>query len=94
MNKPKVHILQIQKKLDDIMKPWRQLDDIMKPLRQVEKYLHRFRVVSSPSDDPVEKQIHATFGPLQTELACLIRIEGKLDRIIELLDEANHHTKI
>ena len=69
------------------MKPWRQLDDIMKPLRQVEKYLHRFRVVSSPSDNSVEKQIHATFGHLQTELACLIRIEGKLDRIIELLEE-------
>ena len=36
MNKPKVHMLQIQKKLDDIMKPWRQLDDIMKPWRQLD----------------------------------------------------------
>ena len=74
MNKPNVHILQIQK----------NLDDIMKPLRQVEKYLARVSMLSLPS---VEKQNHATFDHLQTELACQIRIEGKLDRIIELLEE-------
>ena len=77
MNKRKVPILQIQKKLDDIMKP----------LRQVEKYLARFSMLSLPSDNSVAKQNHATFDHLQTELACQIRIEGKLDRIIELLEE-------
>ena len=80
MNKTKVNILQqVQKQLDVAMKP---LDVVMKLQRKVEKYFDRY-----------EKQTHTPFDPIQTDFEFRNRIEAKLDRIIELLKDANRQLK-
>ena len=80
MNKTKVNILQqVQKQLDVAMKP---LDVVMKLQRKVEKYFDRY-----------EKQSHTPFDPIQTDFEFRNRIEAKLDRIIELLEDANRQLK-
>ena len=89
MNKTKVNILQrVQKQLDVAMKP---LDVVMKLQRQVEKYFARFSVM--PSGNPDEKQTHTPFDPIQSDFEFRNRIEAKLDRIIELLEDANRQAK-
>ena len=80
MNKTKVNILQrVQKQLDVAMKP---LDVVMKLQRKVQKYFDRY-----------EKQTHTPFDPIQTDFEFRNRIEAKLDRIIELLEDANRQAK-
>ena len=80
MNKTKVNILQrVQKQLDVAMNP---LDVVMKLQRKVEKYFARY-----------EKQTHTPFDPIQTDFEFRNRIEAKLDRIIELLEDANRQLK-
>ena len=80
MNKTKVNILQqVQKQLDVAMKP---LDVVMKLQRKVQKYFDRY-----------EKQTHTPFDPIQTDFEFRNRIEAKLDRIIELLEDANRQLK-
>ena len=80
MNKTKVNILQqVQKQLDVAMKP---LDVVMKLQRKVAKYFDRY-----------EKQTHTPFDPIQTDFEFRNRIEAKLDRIIELLEDANRQAK-
>ena len=82
MNKTKVNILQQVQK---------QLDVVMKLQRQVEKYFARFSVM--PSGNLDEKQTHTPFDPIQTDFEFRNRIEAKLDRIIELLEDANRQAK-
>ena len=69
----------ILSQLDVAMKP---LDVVMKLQRKVEKYFDRYK-----------KQTHTPFDPIQTDFEFRNRIEAKLDRIIELLEDANRQLK-
>lgn len=100
---------QLESQRDQVLAPLKHAEDFLKTfevsvsraIKHAENNVARLSPMTPASDDRAEEQTDAIiktltqlkFGNLHAELEFQSRIEAKLDRIIELLEEGNSQAK-